>query len=182
MNKSIVLSIVGKDRPGIVAAITRILFEHGCNIEDSSMTILENEFAMILIVNVPAPLSIETLAGDLHSVEKSLSLSIFIKSLTKEETQRAKPQETVPISISVYGSDRPGIVYNVSKLLADKNINITDLNTKVISPKREPVYVMILEAAVPAALNLEILVEELHELGRKLSVDITVNKIDDIPL
>jgi glycine cleavage system transcriptional repressor len=57
----VVISAVGKDRPGIVAGVSKVLFEAGCNLEDSSMTILEGEFAMILVVSLPEALKIEQL-------------------------------------------------------------------------------------------------------------------------
>jgi glycine cleavage system transcriptional repressor len=60
--KKMIISVLGKDRPGIIAAVTRILFEQDCNIENVSQTILQNEFSGIFIVGVPKALS----EADLH--------------------------------------------------------------------------------------------------------------------
>ncbi|MBV8983066.1 MAG: amino acid-binding protein, partial [Acidimicrobiia bacterium] len=55
------VSAVGADRPGIVAAVTGVFLEHGCNLEDTSMTILRGHFAMMLVVAAPDGLAQETL-------------------------------------------------------------------------------------------------------------------------
>jgi len=81
MKKLIALSVLGSDRPGIVAAISKVFYQTGCNIADSSMTQLRGEFAMILMVELPAALSIEALKKAFIPVSKLLELSIAIRSV-----------------------------------------------------------------------------------------------------
>ena len=84
--------------------------------------------------------------------------------------------------ISVYGSDKPGIVFQVSKELGDRNINITDLNTKLIGTEERPVYVMMLEAVLPDDMTVEDLEEKMNALKEKLQVDISVRPITPVEL
>ncbi|MBI2875484.1 MAG: amino acid-binding protein [Candidatus Tectomicrobia bacterium] len=181
MSKSFVLSAIGKDRPGIVAAVTRILYECHCNIEDSSMTILKGEFAMILIVSAPESLSLSELQERFHEVERSMGLFVFLKEL--EEIERV-PQLSLgsPYMLSVLGADKPGIVYRVTQAMASCDINITDLNTKTLESGEVPVYVMMLEIEVPPEVSPEMLDAELKRLEEELSIDITCNPINSIKL
>jgi len=177
----VVISAVGKDRPGIVAAVSKALFEAGCNLEDSSMTILEGEFAMILVVSLPEGLKIEQLDKKFGEARENLQLSIFLKPITFEE---ARPQKSggQPYMISVYGVDKPGIVYRVTSILAKENINITDVNTKRTNEEESPVYMMMLEVECPSSLNLDGLKRELEELGKTLSITVTLHPIETLTL
>ena len=84
--------------------------------------------------------------------------------------------------ISVYGSDKPGIVYPVVKELGDRQINITDLNTKLVGSAQNPVYVMMIEAVLPTGLDIEELSAVLDRLKKELQVDISVRTITPVEL
>ena len=84
--------------------------------------------------------------------------------------------------VSVYGSDQPGIVYRVTRELADRGINITDLNTKLVGSPEEPVYVLVLEAALPGEMTVEDATNLLEKLKKELSVDISVRLITPVHL
>ena len=81
MKREYVITAVGKDRPGIVAGVTEVLFDLGGNIEDSSMTILAGEFAMILIVSLPDGVVLGDVEEKLDTVRRSLHLVLSIKEL-----------------------------------------------------------------------------------------------------
>lgn len=84
--------------------------------------------------------------------------------------------------ISVYGADKPGIVYQVAKELGERNINITDLNTKLIGDKENPVYVMMLEAMLPENTEVDEVETWMQELKQKLQVDISVRSLATMEL
>ncbi len=84
--------------------------------------------------------------------------------------------------ISVYGSDKPGIVYKVAKTLGDRNVNITDLHTKLVGKESRPVYVMMIEAVLPADLTYEELDKILQSLKTEMQVDITLRSITPVEL
>jgi len=84
--------------------------------------------------------------------------------------------------ISVYGSDQPGIVYRVTKALAESRVNITDLNTRLIGTKEEPVYVLMLEAILPAGMTVDATSHMLESLRSDLNVEIGVRAITPVSL
>jgi len=174
------LTIIGRDRPGIVSQVTEILYNHGCNIADSSCSILGGQFAMILIIAHPDYISRESF-GDAFAPLEAAELSVFLRTL--KPGGEVHPEIAGEICmISVYGSDKPGIVYRVSKELGERRINITDLNTKLIGSEARPVYVMMLEAVLPAGMASEDLEALMQGLKEELQVDISVRAITPVEL
>ncbi len=174
------VTIIGKDRPGIVADAAEILFRLGCNVEDSSCTILGGDFAMILIVSHEKPFSKARLADDFKALT-GLGLSANVRALHEDEVCYRQPQGELCL-VSVYGSDRPGIVFRVTRALAERGINITDLNTRLIGTKEEPVYVLMLEAALPEGVTVEDAEGLLGKLKKELNVEIAVRTITPVSL
>jgi len=173
------VSVVGKDRPGIVAGVAEVFFRLGCNIADSSCTMLAGEFAMILIVSHPRPFSKSRLFEELKPVCEGLGMSLAVRSLHADEVTRQEAAGEICM-VSVYGADQPGIVYRVTRELAEQGINIMDLNTKLIGTQAEPVYVMMLEAALPEGQTPESLEAMLGNLKKELSVEIGVRVITPV--
>ena len=82
MKKLIALSAIGKDQPGIVAALTWVLFERGCNLEDSSMTRLRGDFAVLLLISMPENMTLEGLKVALESAASSKGLTFTLRELS----------------------------------------------------------------------------------------------------
>jgi glycine cleavage system transcriptional repressor len=110
-----------------------------------------------------------------------MGLSANVRALHEDEVCYRSPQGELCL-VSVYGSDRPGIVYRVTRELAERGINITDLNTRLIGSKEEPVYVMMLEAALPEVLTIEDAEGLLDKLKKELNVEISVRVITPVSL
>jgi len=174
------LTIIGRDRPGIVSQVTEILYRLGCNIADSSCSILGGQFAMILIISHPDYTGRESFGGAFAPLEES-GLSVFLRTLKPGGEQHPRLQGELCL-ISVYGSDQPGIVYQVTKELGDRQVNITDLNTKLVGSEQRPVYVMMLEAVLPAGLGVDDLAQVMQGLRERLKVDISVRSITPVEL
>jgi glycine cleavage system transcriptional repressor len=175
------VTIIGKDSPGIVAGAAEVLFRLGCNIEDSSCTMLGGEFAMILIVSHRKPFSKTRLLEDFRAFEEKQHLSVFVRSLSSDEVHYRVPEGELCM-VSVYGSDRPGIVFRVTKELAERNISISDLNTKLIGTPEQPVYVMMIEAVLPPGIEIEEVVKMLMKLKKELNVEISVRSVTPVSL
>lgn len=175
------VSVVGKDRTGIVSGIAGVLFRLGCNIADSSCTMLAGEFAMILIVSHPRPFGKTKLHDELKTVCDELGMSLGVRTLHADEVMRQETDNEICM-ISVYGADQPGIVYRVTRELAAMGINITDLNTKLIGTPSEPVYVMMLEAAIPEGQTPEGVEALLGDLKKELKVEIGVRIVTPVAL
>jgi len=173
------VSVVGKDRPGIVAAVTEGLFNLGCNIADSSCTMLGGEFAMIMIVSMKRPFSKSRLIEELKPVCDQIGMTIGVRTLHQDEVARQESDAEICM-ISVYGADQPGIVYRVTHELASRNVNITDLNTKLIGTDEEPVYVLMLEVALPEGETPEGVEQALAALKKELNVEIGVRIITPV--
>ncbi len=123
------LTGVGRDRVGIVAQLTDALFALGCNLLDSSMTLLRGEFAIILMVSLPPNVSIELLSEKLSKIQEHLGFTLHMRELAAEEAV-VKGENGHGYLISVYGADKPGIVSGITHKIAQLGLNITDVETK----------------------------------------------------
>lgn len=175
------VSIVGKDQPGIVAGVAEALYRLGCNIADSSCTMLGGEFAMILIVSHVRPFNKTRLIDELKPACDRLGTSLAVRPLQIDEVYRHEPQGEICL-VSVYGADQPGIVYRVTSELSERGINITDLATKLVGTVEEPVYVMMLEAALPEGQSPESVERLLCDLKKELNVEIGVRIVTPVSL
>ena len=171
----VAVTAVGADRPGIVAAVTGVLVEQGCNLEDTSMTILRGHFAMMLVVDTPPSLSAEELEEALASAAAALDLVVTVRPI--DEAVGASPQGEA-WTVSVYGADRPGIVHGVASTLAAAGVNIVDLATRVIGDPSRPVYAMLLEVTVPPGVDPAALGDQLKALASELHVDCSLHPAD----
>jgi glycine cleavage system transcriptional repressor len=173
------VTIISKDRPGIVADASEVLYNLGCNIEDSSCTMLGGDFAMILVVSHEKPFTKAKLVDEFKLLHERTGLQIHIRTLHEDEICPIKDEGELCL-VSVYGSDRPGIVYRVTRALAECKVNITDLNTRLIGTREEPVYVLMLEAILPADLAIEDVERLLDTLKKELQVEIGVRPISPV--
>ena len=174
------LTIIGRDRPGIVSQVTEILYRLGCNIADSSCSILGGQFAMILIISHPACTDRESFGDAFAPLEES-GLSVFLRTLKPGGEKHPKMEGEICM-ISVYGSDKPGIVYRVTRELGERGVNITDLNTKLVGSEARPVYVMMIEAVLPPGLSEEEIAGIMDGLKEEMQVDISVRSISPVEL
>jgi glycine cleavage system transcriptional repressor len=171
----VAVTAVGADRPGIVAAVTAVLVEQGCNLEDTSMTILRGHFAMMLVVDAPPGLAPSDLEAALVAAAGAFELVVTVRPIDEEVS--ASPAGE-PWTVSVYGADRPGIVHGVASLLAAEGVNIVDLATRVIGDPSQPVYAMVLEVTVPPSVDPVDLDTRLKALLADLGVDGSLHPAD----
>jgi glycine cleavage system transcriptional repressor len=175
------ITIISKDRPGIVADTSEVLYRLGCNIEDSSCTMLGGDFALILIISHEAPFSKVRLSDEFKALQERTGLIVNLRTLQDNDIVPVKEAGELCL-ISVYGSDQPGIVYRVTRALADNRVNITDLNTRLIGTKEAPVYVLMLEAVLPVGMNVDATSQMLEPLRKELAVEIGVRAITPVSL
>lgn len=164
--------VLGTDSAGIVANVSKALFELGANINDSSHTIIGNQFAMLLLISTVKNCTLDKVQNVFKDVGKEKRLTIHVHELRDEDINR-KPYEPGQLCvIHLYGADKPGIVYQVTSLLANNNINITDLSTRRFGTEDNPIYIMYLEADVPSKVDTKKLGSELQHIAKELSVEI----------
>lgn len=179
MESKYCLTTIGKDQPGIVSTVTKVLFDNNCNIEDSSMALLGGEFAIILVLSTGTNTDIEALKTDLYKIKDEQDLTINLNELK----DFAEPNDTVAsnYTVHVYGADRPGIVYKTCEILSDNKVNIIDLSTKVIRGEVEvgsEVYLMLIEIDIPSDVSAEAVREELKELADELDVTVEMHEVE----
>jgi glycine cleavage system transcriptional repressor len=175
------VTILSQDRPGIVADTTEVLYRLDCNIEDSSCTMLGGDFAMILIVSHEKPFSRLRLTEGFEALRKRTGLVAYVRTIAENEVCPLEREGELCL-ISVYGADQPGIVCRVTRTLADRLINITDLNTRLIGTREEPVYVLMLEAVLPDGVTVDDVTHMLENQKKELNVEIGVRSITPVSL
>ena len=169
------ISALGADRPGIVAAVTRVLVDQGCNLEDTSMSILRGHFSMMLVVAAPAGVTAETMEAALGEPARRFDLVVAVRTIDDDV-----PQSPVgsPYALSVYGADQPGIVHGVAAALAELGVNVVDLATRVIGGPERPVYAMMLDVTLPPGVEAEEVERRLHDVCGGLGVECSLHPAD----
>lgn len=171
------LTASGPDRPGIVAAITGILLECDCNIEDSQMSRLASDFACMLMIRMPEGMVSRQLEERLGPMVKEFGLRTYLQDLRPEEASEPHSSQQKHL-IYVYGADRKGIIHRISKRLAESSVNITNLHTEVIH-HATPLYVMMIEVEIPPYVDAGRLQDDLVAIGRQIEVTVALKPKDD---
>ena len=159
------LTVVGKDRPGIVAALTSALFDAGCNLGEASMLRLGGNFTVMLMVQSESGLS--ELQKVVAPVAESMDLHSHLDEIQGGLHQHREPD----VRISVYGADRAGIVSQVTQALAQAGMDIFDLESDVAGSDDKPVYIMHIEGHAGQGMDaLQTALEPLKSQGIQLSL------------
>ena len=167
---ALAVTAVGADRPGIVARVARVLLDHRGNIADSAMTILGGHFAIVLLVETEAPPPI--LEAALVQATADLGLVVTVRPVGDGTASTAASHV-----LSVYGADRPGIVAAVAEVLAEREVNVTHLRTRVLEGA-STVYAMLMEVSVPQG-TADALFARLRGDAALDGVEITLSAVDD---
>ena len=175
MAQRFIMTAFGKDRPGIAADVTEILFENGCNLEDTSMTLLAGEFTLILLFTAGSPEAAEPLSRACRRLEQEKGISAFLRPLEPQEGPLGNGFFTR--SLHVEGLDHSGIVFKVSRCLADNGINIVDLKSKVkASPESgTAMYIMDIQIQIPNGTDMDAVESKLFDVADDLNVDIALS-------
>ena len=172
MRKAI-LSILGQDRPGIVAAVSKVLYEKSCNIENVSQTTLQSVFAGIFIVSMPGDLPAESLYKSLTTKMAPLGLDVHITALEPHEAPLLPPDGEAYI-ITTQGPDRKGLVAGISEVIARFGANITNLQAVFKGGDDPGANIMIYEVDVPPQTDQQALNRELKKRADELRLDIDI--------
>ena len=171
MNK-VIVSVVGHDRPGIIAAVSRVLFLNGCNIEDVSQSILQTEFAGVFIASLPNSLKIVELNARLLEALDSMGLSVSISEMGASGIWETPPIE--PFIITTMGPDRPGLVAGITELLARFGVNISNLKAIFRGGDNPHENTMIYEVDIPVAADQNSFREALYKRGGELGLEVSL--------
>jgi glycine cleavage system transcriptional repressor len=172
MNKAI-LSVLGRDRPGIVAAVSRVLFDQNCNVENVSQTMLQSEFAGIFIVSLPNEMTSEDLHRELDLRLAPIGLTVHAKPCDHGEDACAAAA-CEPFVITTRGPDRKGLVAHISGVIARYGVNITNLQAMFKGGNDPGDNIMIYEVDIPRAVDLQTLAQDLRDKAADLKLDISI--------
>lgn len=175
MDRHFLLWASGPDKPGIVAAVTKILFDHGMNLEDSSMMRLGSEFGIFLIFASNGRGSSASLAASMRQLAVRKGLSIGIKKISRAEASAPRSVRSAYL-VSVHGPDRPGIVYRVTATLARRKFNITDLSTHRTTSGARAGYILFIEGEITDA-SVSSLHRDLIRIQRTLKTKIDLRPV-----
>ena len=172
MNK-VIISVLGHDRPGIVAAVARVLFEQNCNIENVSQTILQTEFSGSFIVSLPP----EVRQDRLHEmmIEELAFMDMHVHIASIAAAGDAPPsRESEPFVITTKGPDRKGLVAGISAAIARYGVNITNLQAVFKGGDEPGNNIMIYEVDIPANTDQKSFYYELRETAASLDLNISI--------
>ncbi|NIQ03092.1 MAG: ACT domain-containing protein [Nitrospinaceae bacterium] len=172
MKNWFMLTLVGKDRPGIVAQITRALYEGQCNLGEASMVRLGGNFTVMLMVQFAG--SEQGLDALVSPVCRSLTLHHHVDSIEGDLLHHVEPD----VRITVYGADRAGIIADATGLLAEKGFNILNLESDVGGTPENRIYIMNIEGV--AEQGIQVLEEALKNLAREKGLETQLEPIDTL--
>ncbi|AEK59075.1 MULTISPECIES: glycine cleavage system transcriptional repressor [Acidithiobacillus] len=164
------LTVIGEDRPGIVAAVTQALHTADCAIGDASMMRLGGYFTIMQIIHYSRDLgAVETA---LDPAMKALNLRIHLDPISSAPAAADEPN----VRVTVYGADHAGIVASVTQALASVRFNIVELESEQSGNPERPIYVMVIQGSAPGGIA-EVR-EVLEPLKSREAIEIGVHPID----
>ena len=164
----LVISALGEDRPGIVNSLSRTIAEHGCNIEDSRMTVLGGEFAAMLLVEGKWN-TLAKVENVLPEMESQLGMTIIAKRTGERESTR----NLIPYAVEVVSMDHPGIVNSLAGFFAERQINIEDMATSSYAAAHTgtPMFSVHITVGIPSDMHIAALREEFMDYCDSLNLD-----------
>ncbi|MFH0728361.1 MAG: ACT domain-containing protein [Pseudomonadota bacterium] len=171
--QKVIISILGQDRAGLLAAVSQALLLHECNIENVSETILQSIFSAIFIISKPPDLSGEILEMKLREAVAHLSLDVAVKPFHPEAKEFTLP-DSQPFIITTIGPDKKGLVAGISGVLAEHGGNITNLKAAFKGGDNPLNNMMIYEVDVPNMVPLPVFHADLRKKAAELGIEINI--------
>jgi glycine cleavage system transcriptional repressor len=168
MSQLIVLSAIGTDRTGVVQDITKVILACGGNIEESRMTTLGAEFAVLMLVSGNWH-TLSRLETALDKLTADNNLTISIRKTGARENQDAR----MPYAVDVVSLDQQGIVFNLADFFASRDIEIADVATRSYAAAHtgSPMFSVQMAVNVPSGVSISQLRDDFMELCDRLNLD-----------
>jgi len=170
--KKTVVFVLGPDRPGIIAAVSQVLFEQGCNLEDVNQTSLQSQFVGIFIASLNGQAGEVDLLRALRERLDPQGLFVHLRPVVPDEGLPAVSCEQYVIT--TVGPDRPGLVAGVTGLLAEYGVNITNLKAVTRGEQAYQEYVTFYEVDVPASVDRLAFRAALRARAQQLGLDMNL--------
>jgi len=182
--KKILITVSGKDKPGIIAKVSGLLFARGCNLYDISMTLLEGQFVMMMTACLPSSKVLGRVMQGLELLNQApWSMDCHVTELKGNLPHGLKHAKgSLPYMITAFGKDRTGIVYEVSRALAGLRVNITDLDSRILGKGARTTYAMLLEVDLPGKNVLPKLKTLIAKVSKHLKIEIQIKPLERVSL
>ena len=153
----LVISALGKDRPGIINDLSKAIFDLGLNITDSRMTVLGGEFAILLLVDGQWN-QLARLEDEVPDLEQQLGLTI----VTRRTEPRKASADLLPYAVEVVSLDHPGIVHHLARFFSERGINVEDMSTTSYAAAHTgtPMFAVNMHVGIPSDIHIAALREE----------------------
>ncbi|MDQ2695207.1 MAG: glycine cleavage system protein R [Pseudomonadota bacterium] len=174
MKNALVISALGDDRPGVINELSRTIWECGCSIAESRMTVLGGEIALLLMVhgnwNTLAKLEVQ-----LKRLEQPLGMTIAFR----RTEGRKRPGNALPYAVEVVAIDQPGIVYNLTNFFATRSILIEELSTHSYNAPHTatPMFSVNMAIGIPAGVHIAMLRDEFMDFCDRLNLDAVLEPV-----
>lgn len=170
----LVISALGDDRPGIVDELSNAVYSHRLNIEDSRMTVLGGEFAILLLAS-GTEADIEKFSAQRTQLEDVLKMQMLLKRTVPATASDG----TVPYQVEVAAIDHPGIVRNLASFFSNKRINIVNLDTDRYSAPHTgtPMFALHMTIGIPSDIAISQLRDEFTAFCDELNLDADLKTI-----
>ncbi len=175
MKHWILMSAMGRDRPGLVADLAQLIYDSDANLEDSRMTILGTDFAVILLCSTHAADATDRIAVGAKRLERDHGLTILVRSLEGELKPSVPAPGTRLYRLEAAGEDKAGIVAALCRVLADRGVNIAELASRSRpGPGGSPHYEVHMSVQVPENVDPRSLREALEAVADRMVVDVAL--------
>jgi glycine cleavage system transcriptional repressor len=168
MLQFLVLTALGENSPRHIELLSRAVRDCGCSITDSRMTVLGNEFLLIMMISGTWD-AIAKIEDQLQRLEKELGLSIR----SKRTGPRKPAGNQMPYAIDVVCCDRIGVVHDITKFIADNDIQIQDMytNTYQAMHTQTPMFSLHMTIGVPTDVSISALRGEFMDFCDRMNLD-----------
>ncbi|MDH5181573.1 MAG: glycine cleavage system protein R [Gammaproteobacteria bacterium] len=168
MSHSLVVTALGRDRPGLIADISKTITDNNCNIEDSRMSVLSGEFALLMLVS-----------GNWDKLAKLENAFRHVQDRTGLIINSRRTEEYVPggnkmpYTIEVVSIDHPGIVYKLAAFFSERSINIYEMTSGCMPAPHTgtPIFTLNMTLEIPAETHIATLRDEFIDFCETLNLD-----------
>lgn len=176
------MTCMGKDKPGIVAKVSEVLFKVGGSIEGSRMSLIQGEFAIIMIFHLSDESKYKFLMKEIKRVEYEMDIEVNVREISEDEYVEFGKYPEKEFILNVYGADKPGIVFNVTSILYMNNINIIDLYSDIVPSDKGKIYIMSITVDGSNIPSVDFLKNKVEKVCREMGLEISVQEAQKLEM
>jgi glycine cleavage system regulatory protein len=172
--RRLVMTVIGEDRPGLVEALARVVASHNGNWLESQLSRLGGRFAGSVRIEVPEEQEQALVQALQHLRREGLTI---VTSVDYPEPQPSRSRWNV---LEIIGQDRPGIVRQITRALAEYGVNVEELRTECLSAPMsgETLFKARAHLRLPEKCDVAVLRQELEKIAADLIVEISLKDVE----